>query len=332
MNKHGTCTANKCSRMVAFKRWIPHSVVILVCVLLVWKGQLAECLREVSDKDISKIMEMLQMADVNAAGPNDTAFNYQKHRSKGSAIEKFIPFVSRSYLAKPTVAALVNLMNMYEPQVGAPERTGTFKQQKIDHFLDEVLKTEVMKLLKQFLRWCGLIAASSDVNFKKWMKDLWFAEYARRRKAVDSSAFEHVFMGEIEGDKVLGLHNWIRFGYLEAKGVLDYKGFIMERQDSVATIEFTWNGKNKPVGGMLLGSSPEFDMAAATICSLLRPGANKCKFFYKNCEVIFDSHDIARHGKKFLSTSFPKAGKSCRHSTALKQTQKRPSNSTTDAA
>ncbi|KHJ46918.1 hypothetical protein D918_02457 [Trichuris suis] len=201
---------------------------------------------------------------------------------------------------------------MYEPKVGSPERTGKFKQQKIDHFLNEVLKTEVMKLLKQFLRWCGLATANSDENFKKWMKDFWFSEYARRRKVVDSSAFEHVFMGETEAGKVLGLHNWIRFAYLEARGSLNYKGFLTERQDSVATIEFTWNGNAKPVGGMLLGSSPEFELAAATICSLLRPGANKCKFFYKNCEVIFESYDIARHGKNFLSTSFPKAGKTCR--------------------
>ncbi|CDW56808.1 XendoU domain containing protein [Trichuris trichiura] len=213
-------------------------------------------------------------------------------------------------------------MNMYEPKVGSPERTGRFKERKIDRFLNEVLKTEVMKLLRQFLRWCGLSTANSDENFRKWLKDYWFSEYARRRKVVDSSAFEHVFLGEMENGKVLGLHNWIRFAYLEARGALNYKGFLVERQDSVATIEFTWNGNGKPIGGMLLGSSPEFEMAAATICSLLRPGANKCKFFYKNCEVIFESHDITRHGKNFLSTSFPKAGKTCRLSQNLQQRQK----------
>ena len=45
----------------------------------------------------------------------------------------------------------------------------------------------------------------------------------------DSSAFEHVFVGEIkdqgDDDKVMGFHNWLQIYLQEKKGVLDYMGF-----------------------------------------------------------------------------------------------------------
>ena len=37
---------------------------------------------------------------------------------------------------------------------------------------------------------------------------LWFTLY-RQEAANDSSAFEHVFLGEVRDGKVIGLHNWL---------------------------------------------------------------------------------------------------------------------------
>ena len=41
----------------------------------------------------------------------------------------------------------------------------------------------------------------------------------------DSSAFEHVFVGEQKGSKVLGLHNWVQLYMLEKEGKLNYHGW-----------------------------------------------------------------------------------------------------------
>ena len=44
---------------------------------------------------------------------------------------------------------------------------------------------------------------------------------------MDSSGFEHVFVGETRGDKeVIGFHNWIQFYLQEKAGNVDYKGFM----------------------------------------------------------------------------------------------------------
>ena len=73
--------------------------------------------------------------------------------------------------------------------------------------------------------------APSDMQaFKKQLHDLWFKLYRRTRgsRALDSSAFEHVFVGETRGGKeVLGFHNWIQFYLQEKAGSVDYQGYIL---------------------------------------------------------------------------------------------------------
>ncbi|KRY47624.1 Poly(U)-specific endoribonuclease -like protein [Trichinella britovi] len=266
----------------------------------------------VPDEAINEIAYTLQLVDENAAGPNDAIFYYQDHINKGSNAQyRFIPCISKSYQKKPTVLALLHLMEEFEPQIGRREIESPRKLKRIDNFMTEIIKTKVMNVTYQFLKKLNCSETDSMETFKQWLKKLWFTTFPRRKRTVDSSAFEHVFIGELEGKKVKGLHNWIRFAYLESKGKLDYIGFISERQDSVATISFKWSNVTKPVGGMLLGSSPEFDMAIFTLCYLFRPGGKPCRFYYKGCEVTVVSYYIQRNGKNFMSTAYPKAGDIC---------------------
>lgn len=39
---------------------------------------------------------------------------------------------------------------------------------------------------------------------------MWFTAYSRTAGVLDSSGFEHVFLGEIRNRDVLGMHNWMR--------------------------------------------------------------------------------------------------------------------------
>ena len=79
--------------------------------------------------------------------------------------------------------------------------------------------------------------SSSDVRkFKSQLYDLWFKLYRRTRgsRTLDSSGFEHVFVGETRGGKhqreVLGFHNWIQFYLQEKVGNVDYQGYILGKK------------------------------------------------------------------------------------------------------
>jgi len=85
-------------------------------------------------------------------------------------------------------------------------------------------------------------------------------------RGCDSSAFEHVFVGEISQDFktgemiVKGLHNWIQIYLQERDGVLDYRGYRRPRNrglsslkfdleaEQVLSMQFEWKGHLKPVG------------------------------------------------------------------------------------
>lgn len=52
--------------------------------------------------------------------------------------------------------------------------------------------------------------------------------------SLDSSGFEHVFVGETKsGTELVGFHNWIQFYLQEKNGNLDYKGYKAKNTDLV---------------------------------------------------------------------------------------------------
>ena len=70
-------------------------------------------------------------------------------------------------------------------------------------------------------------------DFKQQLYDLWFKLYRRTKgsRALDSSGFEHVFVGETRGgNEVLGFHNWIQFYLQEKAGNVDYQGYILGKK------------------------------------------------------------------------------------------------------
>ena len=79
--------------------------------------------------------------------------------------------------------------------------------------------------------------SSNDMcTFKGQLYDLWFKLYRRSRESrvLDSSGFEHVFVGETRGRKeVIGFHNWIQFYLQEKAGNVDYQGYILGKRVSL---------------------------------------------------------------------------------------------------
>lgn len=71
-------------------------------------------------------------------------------------------------------------MNNYIMEVGTDETTTKEEEVEINHFLDEVIKTDVMNEAHKFLARARL-SPSNIFQFKEQLRDLWFRFYRRKR-------------------------------------------------------------------------------------------------------------------------------------------------------
>lgn len=140
------------------------------------------------------------------------------------------------------------LFNNYELDSAINEYVSPIEREEENEFINEILKTPVMKTAMKFLQDKGMVTTYLTISrYKKngfllgvvtadpkthfdLLKIIWFNLYSRGQGKIGSSAFEHVFMNEIKNMSVTGLHNWIWFYHREGESgkmhVIDYKGYM----------------------------------------------------------------------------------------------------------
>ncbi|BFI14566.1 poly(U)-specific endoribonuclease [Marchantia polymorpha subsp. ruderalis] len=201
---------------------------------------------------------------------------YQREDMEENALFRHL---DPSVFRRPTYARFVALLDNYNASMSVSERKSREEEQEEEAFVEEISRTAPIQYLKKYLSSKGIVRGG-DEQFKNMLRNLWFKMFDRSGTDDSSSAFEHVFVGEIKrgrdnSDEVSGLHNWIQFYLEEAKGTLDYQGFILPRrrgdelpdsQSQLLTVQFKWNGFLKPLSSTLVGVSPEFEMALYTLC------------------------------------------------------------------
>ncbi|XP_031466254.1 poly(U)-specific endoribonuclease-A-like [Phasianus colchicus] len=141
------------------------------------------------------------------------------------------------------------------------------------------------------------------------LQQLWFGRYSRSGgAALDSSGFEHVFVGEIKNSRVSGCHSWVQLQQLERSGRLNYLSYSYDgpwrRFPDVLALQFRWAGHLKPLGSTFLGSSPAFDMALYTLCHVTRPGA-LCNVTLAGHAAAVQTHSWAGAGQQFIASAYP---------------------------
>ncbi|KAL1232362.1 Elongation factor Ts [Trichinella spiralis] len=230
-------------------------------------------------------------------------------RQSTGPLDKLIKHLSPEALKLPTVQALFDLVNFYTPKLGIQEDETPEKMQKIEAFLDEVMKSNVIRLLVNHFKLAGVQEVDTIDEFRMWIKKKWFTTYARRNEEGinDSSLFEHFFFGEIveEEEKVLGLHYWMRYFLLESAGQITYLGYKMKEAESYATVAYKWNGFRKDSGTMLLRTTPEFEIALFSMGYLFRPK----RIQFGRCTFAVASHEAEENGIMYYTSTFVKSPK-----------------------
>ncbi|XP_028814253.1 uridylate-specific endoribonuclease C [Denticeps clupeoides] len=209
-----------------------------------------------------------------------------------------------------TYRHFMKLLDNYEMATGIAESVTPEEIKENNDFLDAILETQVMKRAHRYL--VGKGQSQADLKqFKTQLYNTWFRLYHRGRNGgADSSGFEHVFVGETKfGTEILGLHNWVQFYLQEKSKNLDYKGYkatfgdVPYADDHVLNVQFSWHGLMKPVGGVFLGVSPEFEVAIYTILFLSSDVKTT------TAAVDLDGYQVElvvhRHGIS-IGTSYPK--------------------------
>mmetsp|Transcript_22199 Transcript_22199/g.37160 ORF Transcript_22199/g.37160 Transcript_22199/m.37160 type:complete len:409 (-) Transcript_22199:1567-2793(-) len=298
-----------------------HALKELAAQIENWDPPVAPTDEELAD--LSLACDKLWQLDAHRLVPDvDYVLNLQRGKKSYDrddvAIEPLFSFVDEAALAKPTYAAFVALLDNYSAKTGIKEVVTREELEENRKFLELLMDTAVMQYTHRYLLSTHKTKASTREQFINELNDLWFGLYSRKAHN-DSSGFEHVFLGEIKDDQIVGFHNWIRI-YLEEKNnrTFDYRGYIKPRrrgchnsqphsQEQLVTIQFEWQGAMKNVSSSLIGTSPEFEVALYTLCFYSGQNEDDVRLGpYRAKITCYTWPAHPRHGQKvYIATSFP---------------------------
>ncbi|GAU96028.1 hypothetical protein RvY_07532 [Ramazzottius varieornatus] len=270
--------------------------------------------------DYSAVMQRMWDLDRHGMTSASMQLAFQGNTTTSSTIDhapdRLFAYVDEDVLLSfTTVTAFLALTDNYIDQSGIEETETEEETEEIDHFLDLVIETDVMKEAHRFLREKSPSTPSMGEPFKNLLKEIWFSLYPRSKnfsQPFDSSGFEHVFIGDSKAKQrsVGGLHNWIRAYYLEKDGIFDYTGYIDNitavppgRYVAGARYRAYHNYWKQPFSSFFFGSSPEFDLASFTLCLLLEPN-RQCRFTLHNERLSIRSLKYG-YGTNYVETAYP---------------------------
>ena len=210
------------------------------------------------------------------------------------AARPLFKWVDQSTLEQPVYRSFLSLLDNYDWRPGAEEVYTDEEMAEIDAFLDDVMATPCMAYTYAYLT-AKEVFRGTRPDFKARLSELWFAGYkrGRRGRGTDSSAFEHVFVGETKRDEggnslVIGSHSWLAWYFFEKEGVLNYYDFKRPRgrrsrngheyeKDHLLTVVFEFHGALKPVSTGFVGTSPAFELSLYTLAFLCGQEETLCE-------------------------------------------------------
>ena len=164
---------------------------------------------DVSDNDLLEISQKLfDLAkedfqidySINFGGQVNVGSNSDK------SPEKLLQKVDEAQLESyESIKAFLPLMDNYDPDVLHAEDRSQEEISEEDNFIQVIMQTRIMRETSDFLTSKNVVQNSEAFEVK--LKELWFELYDRdgtSATVLDSSGFEHVFVGESKNNEVSG--------------------------------------------------------------------------------------------------------------------------------
>ncbi|KAI0225512.1 hypothetical protein L0F63_000371 [Massospora cicadina] len=248
-------------------------------------------------------IEKLWSLDTNRLNPGlDYELYLQNAKVGQSSAQKLFRYVNEPrILTIPTYKYFYDLMDNYHCDTGA----------EMDAFLKAFAQTKPGQYLHQYLV-AKRLCSGDPITFRRMLYDIWFKLYSRDGKD-DSSAFEHVFLGEIRNGEVCGFHNWLYFYYEEKAQRLTCYGYVPPHhshalqnpsgKEHLLSTRFAWNHCVKPFSSGFVGTSPEFELALYTLCFLT--GQDRVAASLSGFEIDIVTHSFKSRGERRLGSCYP---------------------------
>jgi poly(U)-specific endoribonuclease len=228
--------------------------------------------------DISFAVGKLWELDVNRLSPGTDYIvsmqgGHKVYDKRDTAKDPLYSFVDAKIFERPTFRTFVSLLDNYVAETGVTEVVTREERAENSAFLNRIMETYCMQYCHNILCAKGL-APRDNSAFIRMLNDLWFGMY-RREAQNDSSAFEHVFLGEIRDGSVCGMHNWIQIYNEERRGSFNYMGYITPKRQprsegsavpatdqQLVTIQFEWRHCLKPASTSFIGKTSRSDISS----------------------------------------------------------------------
>ncbi|KAJ8674412.1 hypothetical protein QAD02_005674 [Eretmocerus hayati] len=264
----------------------------------------------VSDSELADLTESLFKHDDNNANKYLT-INLQQ-RTNGNNPDDMAPqpliVAKQEALKIPTIEKLIALHDNYKLNTAESEimtKTNVLEEETlIRTFLD----TKVMSQAMNFLASKGLVKRNPN-DYKQLLREIWFTTYPRGGHKASSSGFEHVFLAELKlGKELIGLHNWVYFLIQEFKQNLNYLGYMKSlnfgNRGALVKAHIRFQRIDKPSTGVLIGTSPELEMALYTVCFLTRQN-QRCPISLGGSRFNIVTYTFKFQGKNLIGSAYP---------------------------
>ncbi|XP_011631710.1 poly(U)-specific endoribonuclease homolog isoform X1 [Pogonomyrmex barbatus] len=264
----------------------------------------------ISNEEVKKLSESLFEADKNNAYKYVTVNLQGETKEDGTSDDASLPLldVKPEAYEIPTIKSVLALHDNYEIDVKMKETVTSEERKEENELLDRFLETDVFKAAMKFLVDKGFVP-NDEYEFKDTLKRIWFSQFQRVEGEPSSSGFEAVFLAEKLDSYMIGPQNWIYFAKQEAQKNIDYKGYIKDIKlgDKGEAIKirsaFNIPDTKHSVTTLLVGLSPELEMALYTMCFYLRPN-DVCPISLGGKDINLVSTGFNYYGKDILIAGF----------------------------
>lgn len=267
----------------------------------------------VTDEDLEKLSEALYIKETNNAN-RYTTVNLQKQTTSSNLMDQasqLLLTISPEAFQIPTIQKVLSIFDNYQLDTRTNEYINPSQRQEESLLVDTYLSTNVMSAAMRFLADKGFVK-QDYYEYKDILRRIWFNLFSRGQGKIGSTGFEHVFMAETKqidsGIEVLGLHNWIYFNAEEIQRRVDYLGYIKKtdlgNKGSIIKMHVKFNGHDKPVTTMFIGTSPELEMALYTVCFYTRPDG-RCPVSLGGTKFNIITRKFRYRGKDLVGTAYP---------------------------